>query len=80
MEKKKKKTRGDVFRINITPPSTTFPWIKIFLHEYGIKEPGILVSDTVGAIKGKSKEELAKEMGMEIIEYSKVLKAWFKNK
>lgn len=74
-----KKTRGDVFRINITPPSDTFPWIRIFKHDYGIKKGGESVSDEIGAIKGKSKSKLAKEIGEEIIKHSKVLSKWFKN-
>jgi hypothetical protein len=73
-----KKTRGDVFRINITPPSNTFPLIRIFLHEYGIKESGIDVGSKIGAIKGKSKKALSHEIGEEIIKNSKILSAWFK--
>jgi len=75
-----KKTRGDVIRINITPPSDTFPWVRIFLHKYGIKKPGRSVSDNVGANKGKSRKKVACEIGEEIISNSKVLSAWFKDR
>lgn len=73
----KKKTRGDVFRINILPPSTTFPWVRIFLHEYGIRHGGKDVAG-VDPKKWKSREEVAKEIGEEIIRNSKILTAWFK--
>jgi len=73
-----KKTRGDVFRINITPAGKTFPWIRIFKHEFGIKRGGKGISDEIGATKGKSRSRLAREIGEEIIKYSKVLPVWFK--
>jgi hypothetical protein len=73
-----KKTSEDVFRINITPPSHTSPSVQIFVHEYGIKEPDRIASQAVEATKDKSKDEIAKEIGLEIIKNSKVLKAWFK--
>jgi len=73
------KTSGDVIKLNITPPSDTFPWIKFFLHEYGIKHPGKEVGG-VDAKKGKSREEVAIEIGEEIIRNSKVLTAWFEDK
>jgi hypothetical protein len=60
------KTRGDVFRINITPPSNTFPWIRIFLHEYGIRKSGQDVGG-VDAKKGRSREEVARRIGEEIM-------------
>jgi len=73
-----KKTSEDVFRINITPPSGALPSVQIFVHEYGIKDPDRIASQTVEATKDKSKDELAKEIGLEIIKNSKVLQAWFK--
>ena len=73
-----KNTSEDVFRINITPPSGTLPSVQIFVHEYGIKEPDRIASQTVEATKDKNKDELAKEIGLEIIKNSKVLQAWFK--
>lgn len=79
-----KKTRGDVIRINVVPPkgprTDTFPWIRIFLHEYGIKSSGRSVSDEVGATKGKSRDEVGREIGEEVIRNSKVLTAWFEDK
>ena len=73
-----KKTSEDVFRVNITPPSHASPSVHIFVHEYGIKEPDRIASKAVEAAKDKSKDEIAKEIGLEIIKNSKVLKAWFK--
>ena len=60
----------DVFRINITPPSGTLPSVQISIHEYGIKEPDRITSQTVEATKDKSKDEIAKEIGLEIIKNS----------
>ena len=71
-----KKTSGDVIRINITPPSDSFPWIRFFLHEYGIKESGRDVGG-VDARRGKSRDEVAREIGEEIIRNSKILANWF---
>ena len=73
-----KKTNEDVFRINIMPPSGALPSVQIFVHEYGTKEPDRIASQTVEATKAKNKDELAQEIGLEIIKNSKVLKAWFK--
>lgn len=73
-----KKTSEDVFRVNITPPSHTSPAVQIFVHEYDNKEPDRIASQTVVATKDKRKDEIAKEIGLEIIKNSKVLKTWFK--
>jgi len=75
----KKKTRGDVFRINILPPGKTFPWTRIFIHEYGKRYAGREVGG-VNPTWGKSREEVAKEIGEEIIRNSKILTAWFEQK
>ena len=73
-----KKASEDVFRINIAPPSGTLLSVQIFVHEYGINEPDRIASQVIEATKDKSKDEIAKEIGLEIIKNSKVLKAWFK--
>ena len=73
-----KKTSEEVFRINITPPSGTLPSVHIFVHEYGINEPDKIASQTIEVTKDKDKDEIAKEIGLEIIKNSEVLKAWFK--
>lgn len=77
---KLKETAGDVFRINITPPGDTFPWVKIFRHKFGIRGPGREVKSNIGPDEktSKSREQLAIETGEKIIENSKVLKKWFK--
>ena len=72
------KTSEEVFRINITPPSGASPSVQIFVHEYGISEPDRIASQTVEVTKDKDKDEIAKEIGLEIIKNSKVLKVWFK--
>ena len=72
-------TSGDVFKINITPPSTTFPWIRIFRHPYGIKKSGQDVGG-IDAKKGISREEIARSIGEMVIWNSKVLSAWFEDK
>jgi hypothetical protein len=56
------KTSGDVIRINITPPSDTFPWVRFFVHEHGIKKSGKDVG-SIDAKKQKSREELSREIG-----------------
>ena len=73
-----KKASEDVFRINITPPTGTLPSVQIFVHEYGINEPDRIASQIIEATKDKSKDDIAKEIGLEIIKNSKVLKAWLK--
>lgn len=72
----KNKTSGDVFRINITPPSTSFPWVRIFKHPYGIRKAG----EEVGGAGGRkdSRKKTALMIGELIIKNSKVLSAWFR--
>ena len=72
-----KKTRGDVLRINITPASTTFPFIRLFRHPYGIRRPG-REAGMAGAQNGKSRKTVALEIGEEVIKNSKILSAWFR--
>jgi hypothetical protein len=74
-----KNTNEDVFRINIMPPSEPFPSVHIFVHGYGIKESDRVTSQAVAATKDKSDDEIAKEIGLEIIRNSKVLKEWLKD-
>jgi hypothetical protein len=76
VERKARKTRGDVFRINITPAANTFPWIKIFRHPYGIRKAGREVRGAGG--RNDSRRKTALMIGESIIHNSKVLSAWFK--
>ena len=72
-----KETSGDVIRINVTPKSTTFPWIKIFRHPEGIRAGK---SEEVSSIDAKSqlkREELALLIGESIISASKILSTEF---
>jgi len=71
-----KKTSGDVFRINITPAASTFPWIKIFRHPYGIRKAGKEVDGAGG--RKDSRRKTALMIGESIIRNSKVLSAWFR--
>ena len=73
-----KKASEDVFRINITSPSGALPSVQISVHEYGVNEPDRIASQIIEATKDKGKDEIAKEIGLEIIKNSKVLKAWLK--
>jgi hypothetical protein len=43
-----------------------------------MNEPDRIASQIIEATKDKSKDEIAKEIGLEIIKNSKVLKTWFK--
>ena len=72
------KTKGDVFRLNITPPSTSFPWIRVFLHEYGIRKKGIEVGG-INATKKLNREHIALEIGSTVINSSHILKEWFED-
>lgn len=74
----KNKTSGDVFRINITPPSTSFPWVRIFRHPYGIRKAGKEVGGAGGWKDSRKKTALM--IGESIIKNSKVLSAWFRKR
>ena len=76
-EKKIEETTGDVIRINITPPSDTFPWIRIFRHPEGIKRSAQDVGG-IDAKRTKTREQIASEIGNEIIKNSKILSDWYK--
>lgn len=78
----RKRTRGDVLRINITPSvrkdgKQEKPWLKIYHHPFGIKYPGKLTSDQAEAKKGISRKKVAQLIGEEIIKSSKILSEWF---
>lgn len=73
----KKETKGDVIRINITPPSNTYPWIGFWRHRYGIKYAADPESGTVEARRPKTREQVAAEIGEEVIKTSRVLSEWF---
>ena len=74
----KNKTSGDVFRINITPPSTSFPWVRIFKHPYGIRKAGKEVGGAGG--RNDPRKKTALMIGESIIKNSKVLSAWFRKR
>jgi len=75
---KKRRMRGDVLRINITPAGhpPTFPWVKFFRHPYGIKHPAAPELGGVNATRDKSRSDLAREIGEAVISGSRVLSAW----
>jgi hypothetical protein len=73
---KKRKVRGDVLRIVITPfgPGPAgFSWVKVFRHPYGIKHPASYgrAPTGVNATRRKSRRELAAEIGEVVIAASK---------
>jgi len=71
-------TSGDVIRINITPPSSTYPWIGFWRHPFGIAHPADPEEcGTVEARRPKSRAEVAAEIGEQVIKASRVLSEWF---
>jgi len=77
---RRRPTRGDVLRINITPfigkkrgSRKTFPWVRIFLHSYGRKHAARRKAYEEGPASGESKQVFAKRLGLSIIKKSKVL-------
>jgi len=70
-------TKGDVIRINITPASSTFPFIQFFRHPYGIKQPAGPELGNCDAQRKKSRAQVASDIGEEVIKASKVLSEWF---
>jgi hypothetical protein len=80
---RKKKTSGDVLRINVTPwkgkKSDSFPWVRVFRHPYGVK----YAADQINTIEedpgqDETKQEFARRLGMKIIRKSQILRKWFK--
>jgi len=72
---REEETKGDVFRINISPYGKTTPsppMTQVYRHPCGIKKSGKRVGD-VGTGAGKKKDEVALELGRLIIEKSKIL-------
>ncbi len=76
--RKAKNTSGDVIKINITPPSDTFPWVRIFRYPYGLSGKKPFSIAEIDAKRKKGKEKVAKEIGEAIINGSKILSNWFK--
>ena len=70
-----KPTRGDVLRINITPQSTSFPWVRIFRYARGVRG-GAAEKIHPGVNATHDKDETARAIGLAIIESSEVLKKW----
>jgi hypothetical protein len=70
-----KETTGDVIKINITPKSTTFPWIRIFRYPKGIRSRKPV---DLGGIDANQKcyptrASLASAIGEAVIKARKVL-------
>ncbi len=78
---KRKRVAGDGIKINITPPSTTFPWVRVFKYPYGLRaKKSKIVTQNLGP-DGKSQRSrriLALEIGEAVIGGSKVLSRWFR--
>jgi len=68
-----KKTRGDVLRLYVMPPSDAFPWVKLHHHPEGIRKPGVEV-DALDAMRDR--EQLARALGEMIIGASPILTEW----
>ncbi len=73
----KKKTNGDVIKINVLPPIPRFPWIHFYVHPYGIKHAGEYVGECSA---GKDADKVAMAIGKEVIKASKVLTKWLRQK
>lgn len=77
-------TNGDIIRIYITPASDTHPWIQIFRYPYGIPRDVLYASVSevggVDAKRTKTRDEIALEIGREIIRNSKILFDWYNQK
>lgn len=71
---KKRATAGDVFKVYVYPPSTTFPWVRVFRYPYGIK--GGKPQDVGGVNPTRNRAEVAQLIGEEIIRNSKILSKW----
>ncbi|MBM76208.1 MAG: hypothetical protein CMK59_12465 [Proteobacteria bacterium] len=76
MKTQMKKIKGDRLSIYICPPGTSFPWIKLYDQPYGLKGPQYEL-DTFDVRKGKTQDEVAKELGELLLQHSPVLKKWF---
>ena len=70
----RRQTRGDVIRINITPASTTFPWLHFHVHRYGIRFGAVEVGQV--DMRKKTREEAARAIGEKVIQNSRVLRSW----
>jgi hypothetical protein len=69
-------TAGDVLRMNITPPSTSFPWVRIFRYDHGVRGGG--ATEAGGVNTPKDRATAARIIGEEVIRVSKVLQDWFR--
>jgi len=67
------RTKGDILKVYVMPPSTAFPWIRLTHHPYGIKHSGVEV-DAINA--DRDRETLARMIGEMVINHSPILQAW----
>lgn len=65
--------RGNIVKVYITPPSTTFPWIKVSKHPEGIRAPG---QEVASLNASPDRERLVRDLGEAVLEGSEILQAW----
>lgn len=77
---KRKRTSGDVIKINITAPASSADWpmIQIFRYPYGLRAKKSKLVAKIFPDEKESKKKIALEIGKAIIDNSKVLSKWFK--
>lgn len=79
---KRKKTSGDVIKMNIVAPapSAPWPWVQIFRYPYGLlAKKSKMITNRIGTSEKsqRSRRKLALEIGEAVIGGSKVLSKWF---
>ena len=77
---KRKKTSGDVIKMNITAPapSADWPMIQIFRYPYGLAAKKSKLVAKIFPDEKESKTKVALNIGKAIVDGSKVLSKWFK--
>jgi hypothetical protein len=76
-EDEMEKIVGNAFYIYITPPSTSYPRIRIWKRPYGLKgSNGTPMEGELGKYWQFSLEELAEAIGKAIVENSPILQEW----
>ncbi len=77
---KRKKTSGDVIKINIVAPapSANWPMIQIFWYPYGLRAKKSKLIAKIFPDEKESKKKVATKIGEAIIDGSKVMSKWFK--
>lgn len=76
--------RGDSYIVDITPPGTTFPWVKVvrrrrvrprgrIAEEAEIQAPGF---GNMDAFDESNIDETARQIGRAVLEDSRIIREW----